>query len=105
MATSERRDELATIRLLGGTPRPGVRMIALELAPVVVTALAAGRRDRRGRRHGRAAGRPRDRAGRCRSPAAGALVAGSAALALAAGLVTARIALRATPAAAMRVRE
>jgi hypothetical protein len=34
---------------------------------------------------------------------AGALLAGTAALALAAGLVTARVALRARPAAAMRV--
>ena len=42
MATSERRDELATIRLLGGTSAQAVRMIALELAPIVATALAIG---------------------------------------------------------------
>ena len=104
MATSERRDELATIRLLGGTRGQAVRMIALELAPVVVTALAAGVAiaavSVMGVPQGvRGIGLVVPVAG------AGALVAGTAALALAAGLVTARIALRATPAAAMRVRE
>jgi putative ABC transport system permease protein len=42
MATSERRAELATIRLLGGTPGQAARTIALELVPTVLVALAAG---------------------------------------------------------------
>ena len=42
MATAERRAELATIRLLGGTAGQATRMVALELAPVVLAALVAG---------------------------------------------------------------
>jgi putative ABC transport system permease protein len=42
MATSERRGELATIRLLGGTPGQATRTVALELVPTVLVALAAG---------------------------------------------------------------
>ena len=42
MATAERRAELATIRLLGGTPGQAARMIALETLPTVAVALAAG---------------------------------------------------------------
>ena len=42
MATGERRAELATIRLLGGTAGQATRMVALELAPVMVVALSAG---------------------------------------------------------------
>ena len=105
MATSERRDELATIRLLGGTARPGD-------PDGRARARAGGRRGARDRRRRS----PRSPSWGCRRasaaielvvPVAGAggLVAGTVALALAAGLVTARIALRATPAAAMRVRE
>ena len=105
MATAERRDELATIRLLGGTAGQAVRMVALELAPIVAHRAGGGRGDRRGApswacRSG-VRGIPLVVAGRRRGGAA----RGPAALALAAGLVTARIALRATPAAAMRVRD
>jgi putative ABC transport system permease protein len=42
MTTTERRDELATIRLLGGTPGLAVRMVTLEMLPTVLTALVAG---------------------------------------------------------------
>jgi len=104
MATSERRDELATIRLLGGTRGQAIRMIALELAPVVAAALAIGVAIAAVSVMGVPQGvRGIDLV----VPVAGAggLLAGTVALALAAGLVTARIALRATPAAAMRVRE
>ena len=104
MATTERRGELATIRLLGGTRGQATRMIALELAPTVTVALLAG-----------AAiavlaviGVPEGVRGiPLVVPAAitAALLAGSAVLALAAGVVTARIALRATPASAMRAQE
>ncbi len=104
MSTTERRDELATIRLLGGTSGQATRMIALELLPTVAVALLAGA--------GIAAlavmGVP---AGVRGIPLVvpGAtitvLVAGTVALAVAAGAVTARIALRATPAAAMRGRD
>ncbi len=104
MATTERRGELATIRLLGGTRGQATRMIALELAPTVAVALLAG-----------AAiavlaviGVPEGVRGiPLVVPAAitAALLAGSAVLALAAGVVTARIALRATPASAMRAQE
>ena len=48
MATGERRDELATIRLLGGTGGQAMRMIALEL--VADRAGGAGRRGRHRRR-------------------------------------------------------
>ena len=104
MATSERRDELATIRLLGGTSGQAIRMVALELAPVVAAALAIGVAIAAVSVMGVPQGvRGIDLV----VPVAGAggLLAGTVALALAAGLVTARIALRATPAAAMRVRE
>ena len=42
MATGERGGELATIRLLGGTPGQVVRMLALEMAATIGVALAAG---------------------------------------------------------------
>ena len=42
MATTERRHELATIRLLGGTRGHIVRALALELLPTVLVALVAG---------------------------------------------------------------
>jgi putative ABC transport system permease protein len=104
MATAERRDELATIRLLGGTRGQALRMIALELGPTVLAALAAG-----------AAvvavavmGVPRGVDG-IDLVVPGTLVAaiagGAAALGLAAGAVSAHLALRAGPADAMRVRE
>ena len=42
MTTTERRDELATIRLLGGTTGHAVRMMALEMIPTVLVGLGAG---------------------------------------------------------------
>src|SRR4051812_20701820 len=42
MSTTERRDELATIRLLGGTAGHVTRMVVLEMVPTVVAALGAG---------------------------------------------------------------
>ena len=104
MATAERRGELATIRLLGGTRWQAIRMVALELAPIVAVGLAAG-----------AAvaavavmGVPEGVRGISLSVSAtlvAGLAAGAALLGLAAGAVTARKAIRVTPAAAMRVQE
>ena len=42
MTTTERRDELATLRLLGGTAGHADRMVALEMLPTVVVGLGAG---------------------------------------------------------------
>jgi putative ABC transport system permease protein len=42
MTTTERRDELATLRLLGGTTGHAVRMMALEMLPTVAVGLGAG---------------------------------------------------------------
>ena len=42
MTTTERRDELATIRLLGGTSGHAMRMVALEMLPTVAVGLGAG---------------------------------------------------------------
>ena len=64
MATSERRDELATIRLLGGTRGPGDPDGRARARAGGRGGARDRRRDRRGLRHGRAAGRPRDRPGR-----------------------------------------
>ena len=65
MATAERRGELATIRLLGGTTGHAIRMIVLEMVPTVLVALGAGAAvvavvglRRPGRAHRRAARRP-----------------------------------------------
>ena len=104
MATAERRDELATIRLLGGTPAQVVRMLALEMASTMAVAIAAG---------GvivwvAVAGVPRGVTGVALAVPgvhAAALVAGIAGLGLAATVVAARLAARASPAAAMRVRD
>ena len=104
MATSERRDELATIRLLGGTPGQAMRMIALELGPTVLVGLVAG---------GLVAalavmGVPDGVRGVppvVPAVLTAALLAGATVLAITAGTVTARLALRASPAAAMRARE
>ena len=104
MATAERRGELATIRLLGGTGWQAVRMVALELAPIVVVGLVAGGAVARGRGDGRAGGRARHRA-RASRHAARRPDAGAALLGLAAGAVTARKAIRVSPSAAMRVKE
>ena len=57
MATAERRAELATIRLLGGTAGHAIRTVALETLPTVLVALAAGAADRR-RLRPRRPGRP-----------------------------------------------
>ncbi len=104
MATAERGSELATIRLLGGTPGQVVRMLALEMAATVGVALVAG-----------AAvvwvavgGVPRGVTGVALvvpEQLALGLVAGIAGLGLAATVVAARLALRVTPLAALRVRE
>ena len=104
MATAERRDELATIRLLGGTSGHVTRMVALEMAPAVLVALTAGGAvvalSVAGVQRG-VTGVP------LAAPAAviAALLVGAAALGMLASIVTARLALRASPAAAMRVRE
>ena len=104
MATAERRDELATIRLLGGTSGHVTRMVALEMAPAVLVALIAGGAvvalSVAGVQRG-VTGVP------IAAPAAviAALLVGAAALGMLASIVTGRLALRASPAAAMRVRE
>jgi len=104
MAISERRAELATIRLLGGTAGQAIRMVALELAPIMLVALLAGAAIAafaiRGVPEG-VRGIP------LALPAVigGGLLAGTTALGLAAGAVTARLALHSSPAAAMRVAE
>ena len=104
MATAERRGELATIRLLGGTAGHVIRTVALEMAPTVLAALAAG-----GAIVAVAvAGVPRGVTGMpVAVPVAltAGLLGGAIVLGLLAGVVTARLALRASPAAAMRVRE
>ena len=104
MATGERRQEMATIRLLGGTRGHVARMTALEMLPTLAVGLIAG-----------AvvvavavAGVPRGVTGvPLAVPATliGGLLAGTAVLGLLAGVVTSRLALRASPAEAMRVRD
>ena len=66
MVTAERRGELATIRLLGGTRLQAIRMVALELAPIVAVGLVAGAVGRGDLGDGRPRGRPRHRADRVR---------------------------------------
>jgi putative ABC transport system permease protein len=104
MATAERRDELATLRLLGGTRGHALRIIALELAPTVLVALAAGA----GVVAIAVVGVPRGVDG-IDLVVPGALLAamagGATALGLAAGAVSARFALRASPAEATHARE
>jgi putative ABC transport system permease protein len=104
MAISERRGELATIRLLGGTAGQATRMVALELAPTVIVGLLAG--------SAIAAlaivGVPNGVRGIplvVPAAVAAGLIAGTAVLGLAAGAVTARLALRVSPASAMRGQE
>ena len=105
MATAERRAELATIRLLGGTAGHVTRMVALELVPMrarrarrpaaaIAAAAIIGVPERRARHPVvvPASSPPGSRRGAARSASR-------------AGGVTARIALRVTPAAAMRVQE
>src|SRR5215218_5720899 len=101
MATAERRHELATIRLLGGSAAQVARMVALELAATVAVALAAG-----GAIVAVAtAGVPRGVTGVPLAVPGGlalTLVAGIVVLGLAATTVAARLALRASPVEAMR---
>jgi putative ABC transport system permease protein len=104
VTTTERRDELATIRLLGGTAGHATRMIVLEMVPTVVVALGAGAAIVAVA----IAGVPRGLTGLPLSvplDLTGGLMAGAALLGLLAAAVTARIALRASPADAMRGRE
>ena len=104
MTTTERRDELATIRLLGGTPGHAIRMVMLEMVPTVITALVAGAAIVAVA----VAGVPRGLTGvplDVPLPLIGALMAGAAVLGVLAAAVTARLALRASPAEAMRARE
>ena len=103
MTTTERRDELATIRLLGGTAGHATRMIVLEMVPTVVVALGAGAAIVAVA----VAGVPRGLTGVPLSvplELAGGLTAGAALLGLLAAAVTARLALRASPVEAMRGR-
>ena len=104
MAISERRGELATIRLLGGTSGQAIRMVAMELIPIMLVALIAG--------SAMAAfaimGVPDGARGVplvVPIAVAGGLIAGTAALGLAAGALMARVALRSSPAAAMRLQD
>ncbi len=104
MATAERRSELATIRLLGGTSGHAVRAIALELLPTILTALAVGGAIVAVSVNGVSKGLtgiPLD----VPLTLVGAITAGAAGLGLLAALIATRIALRTSPAEAMRARE
>ena len=104
MSTAERRSELATVRLLGGTASHAIRTVALELGPTMLVALAAGAVVVAAA----VAGVPRGASGFPLTVPLGLLGAfggGAALLAVLAGTVTARLALRASPAEAMRTRE
>jgi putative ABC transport system permease protein len=104
MATTERRDELATIRLLGGTSGQVARMVALEMATTVAVAIAAG---------GvivavAVAGVPRGLTGiplAVPATLTAGLIGGIVALGVAATVIAARLALRASPTEAMRLRD
>jgi putative ABC transport system permease protein len=101
MTTTERRGELATIRLLGGTAGHATRMVMLETLPTVLAALGAAAAIVAVA----VAGVPRGLTGIPLSVPlqfTGALAVGSAALGLLAAAVTTRLALRASPAEAMR---
>ena len=101
MTTSERRAELATIRLLGGTTGTAIRTIALETLPTVLVALGAGAAIVATTVHGV----PQGLTGIPLSiplTLIAALTAGAAALGLLAALVSTRLALRTSPAEAMR---
>jgi putative ABC transport system permease protein len=104
MATSERREELATIRLLGGSAWQATRMVALELAVVLLAAVAAGAAVAGIAIHGVPDG-VRGIPLVIPPELAAGLPAGAALLGLLAAAVTARLALRATPATALRVNE
>ena len=104
MATAERRSELATIRLLGGTPGLAARTVALETLPTVLVALGAGAAIVATAVHGV----PLGLTGIPLSvpvTLVAAVTAGAAALGLLAALVSTRLALRSSPAAAMRLRD
>jgi putative ABC transport system permease protein len=104
MATTERRDELATIRLLGGSAWQATRMVALELVAVLGVAVVAGAVVA----GVSVAGVPDGVRGIplvVPPELAGGLPAGAAVLGLLAAAVAARLALRATPATALRVKE
>ena len=104
MTTTERRDELATIRLLGGTAGHATRMVTLEMLPTVVAALGAGAAIVAVA----VAGVPRGLTGFplvVPLELVGGLAAGAAVLGLLAAAVTTRLALRASPAEAMRSKE
>ena len=104
MTTTERRDELATIRLLGGTAGHATRMVTLEMLPTVITALGAGAAIVAIA----VAGVPRGLTGFplvVPLELTGGLAVGAAILGLLAAAVTTRLALRASPAEAMRGRE
>ena len=101
MTTSERRAELATIRLLGGTTGTAIRTVALETLPTVLVALGAGAAIVATTVHGV----PQGLTGVPLSiplTLIAALTAGAAALGLLAALVSTRLALRASPSEAMR---
>jgi putative ABC transport system permease protein len=101
MATSERRDELATIRLLGGTAGHATRMVTLEMLPTIITALGAGAAIVAVA----AAGVPRGLTGFplvVPLELVGGLAAGAAVLGLLAAALTTQLALRASPIEAMR---
>jgi putative ABC transport system permease protein len=101
MTTTERRDELATIRLLGGTAGHAIRVVTLETLPTVVAALGAGA----GIVAVAVAGVPRGVTGVPLVAPLG-LIAGLVAVAVVLGLlaaaVTTRLALRTSPVEAMR---
>jgi putative ABC transport system permease protein len=104
MTTTERRDELATLRLLGGTTGHATRMMALEMLPAVLIGLGAG-----------AAivaiavsGIPKGVTGFplvIPLELAAGLAAGASVLGLLAVVVTARLARGVSPAEAMRAKE
>ncbi len=101
MTTTERRGELATIRLLGGTPGHAIRMVTLEMLPTVIIALGAGAAIVAVA----VAGVPRGLTGFplvVPLELTAALAVGAAVLGLLAATVTTRLALRAAPAEAMR---
>src|SRR4051812_16542811 len=104
MTTTERRDEFATIRLLGGTAGHATRMVTLEMLPTAVSALGAGAAIVAIA----VAGVPRGLTGfplTVPVQLVGGLAAGAAILGLLAAAVTTRLALRASPAEAMRAKE
>ena len=101
MTTTERRGELATIRLLGGTSGHVTRMVMLETVPTVIAALGTGAAIVAVA----VAGVPRGLTGFplvVPPELAGGLAIGAAVLGLLTAAVTTRIALRASPAVALR---